>query len=220
MPKREHVITRQVLALLAAAALVLTAAACGDESDSDSASGANSGSGSTALTTPTEPSSGDPAAPAQGGDTGADGDVSASDDSNAPSSSTAPASDEDEGSRKPSEADRAKAALTKIYKALRASDVSAVCDAMTPAAQRQLAASSPKKGQTCEQAFGRYYAFAERDSPKFRRALKGKVVSARVEGNRAVVAVRFPRKSALSPVLLVKDGGTWKLPGVPAAKGD
>jgi hypothetical protein len=105
----------------------------------------------------------------------------------------------------------AKAVVAGIYQALRVSDVGRVCDSMTAAARRATAKIGPGPGMSCEEVLGNYYAYAERDNPKFRQSLRARVLGAEVDGDRASVTVRFPsgRRRAVELVLV---DGRWRLP--------
>lgn len=215
-------------AIAAALVLALGAASCGGD-DEDSGGGdrgkgaasSTSGSGGDSRDGGDQASEdgGDGQASGSAGDSG-DGSGGASDETGGSSSSDRDR-DTAAGRRKkrPTEAQRARALLVGLYRDLRNSDVGGVCDALTPAGRAAVGRSSPKKGENCEQAMARYYAFGERDNEKLRRSLRTQVLGATVRGDRAVVQVRFPGSSAARGVELVKFRGAWKLPSTPTGGG-
>jgi hypothetical protein len=209
--------------------LALGAVSCGGDDD-DSSGAADRGQATGTSTTGSEGGSSDDGA--QSRDDDGSGETSDSaDDSGSSSGGTigddagSSSSDEERDTtarrrkQRQSEERRARALLVRLYRDLRNSDVGGVCDALTPAGRAAVGQSSPKKGENCEQAMARFYAFGERDNEKLRRSLRTRVLGATVRGDRAVVQVRFPGSSAARGVELVKFRGAWKLPSTPVSGG-
>lgn len=207
--------------LLSALALMLGTAACGDSDEPDQSSSGDDAASRDGGSTGTSGGG----ARSDDGDTGAGGDRAGggaqeeAGDRGATSDDDGSEGDDRHGRRRRLSQDRRQARATRrakalvggVYQALRTSDVGRVCDSMTVAARRATAKIGPGPGMSCEEVLGNYYAYAERDNPKFRQSLRARVISAQVDGGRATVMVRFPSGRRRSIELVLVDG-RWRLP--------
>lgn len=110
-----------------------------------------------------------------------------------------------------SERERARAAVESLYSAIRDGDAEEVCDSLTEAGQRQVAAGGlGGKSDSCADAFQKFLDAAERQGG-LNLTLKAKVEKVRVDGDKAVATVSFGGPGRTGPVPLVKQGGEWKV---------
>jgi hypothetical protein len=110
-----------------------------------------------------------------------------------------------------SEREQARAAVENLYSAIRDGDAQQVCDSLTTAGQKQVAAGGlGGKSDTCADAFQKFLDAAERQGG-LNLTLKAKVEKVRIDGDKAVATVSFGGPGRTGPVPLVRQGGEWKV---------
>jgi|GEM_PF-3948644 len=125
-------------------------------------------------------------------------------------------SSDDESSGAPpagGEEQQVRTAVAAYYDALGDYDAATACRLMTPKAQRQFATGglgdkSGKDRVTCADAFGEFLDQAK-ENGGLERTLSVKVGKVAIDGNEAVVTVRFGPQTGKLP--MTKVGGEWRM---------
>lgn len=116
-----------------------------------------------------------------------------------------------------SDEERVRQVVEGLYDDLGDYDAEAVCERMTPQAQRQIARGAvgvkPKDGTTCADSFGRFLDLAKKNGG-LKRTLTAKVGKVDVNGESALVTVAFGRQKGKIPLRRID--GEWKM-GIVAA---
>jgi hypothetical protein len=125
--------------------------------------------------------------------------------------------DSGDGGQSGGDEQQVRSAVDGLYDALGDYDAEAVCERMTPAAQKQLAqggiGTKASEDATCAESFGKFLALAKK-SGGLKRTLTAKVGKVEVEGDKATVTVAFGAQKG--PLPLEKIDGEWKV-GILAA---
>jgi hypothetical protein len=110
-----------------------------------------------------------------------------------------------------SDEEQATAAVEALYAAIVDSDAEKACEQLNEAAQKQLEQGGlGKKGGSCADAYQAFFAEADK-AGGLNLALKAKVKSVKVDGDKAVAKVRYGAKGPTGEVPLEKVDGEWKL---------
>lgn len=110
-----------------------------------------------------------------------------------------------------SDQQQVKSVVEGLYEDLADYDAEAVCQRMSPSAQRQIAGGvvgKAKEGATCAEAFGEFLDQAK-ENGGLKRTLQAKVGKVDIDGKKALVTVSFGAQRGQIP--LSRIDGEWKM---------
>jgi hypothetical protein len=108
-----------------------------------------------------------------------------------------------------SDRQQVRSAVEGLYEDLADYDAEAVCERMSPSAQRQIAAGGGARSDaTCADAFGKFLDQAK-ENGGLKRTLSAKIGDIEIDGAKALVTVSFGAQSGQIP--LRKIGEDWKM---------
>jgi hypothetical protein len=109
-----------------------------------------------------------------------------------------------------SERQQARAAVDRLYDAMKQGDADGVCAQLSTRARKQIASGGlGSTAASCEASFQRFLDAAEK-SGGLDLTLEAEVQTVRVDGDKATAKVTFG-KDMRGDIPLVKEGGEWKL---------